>query len=248
MELQNNTTMTQRALGQYTRTGKLKPKSSKDKNTIHYRRLILNNVMDILESTFPLTLEYIGATKFTKLVKDFFAKNPCVSPQFWQMPKEFLDYVQQKHEELLTAFPPIINLMEIEWMEVEVFMMPDETMPSFSEIGDIHTDKLVANPEMRILPLNYPVFSKKVSDIKLEDYSQYFISLHRNVLDKQVSQNELGLIQVEVLLYLHEQNADIDSIFKYIISNPNYQTYTKNELVEFCKFCHEKDLIIGYCK
>lgn len=248
MVLENNTTQAQRAFGLYTRTGKRKPKSTKDNNINHYHRLVLNNVTDIIASTFSLTQDYVGEARFTKLIKDFFATTPCISPQFWQMPKEFFEYIKYTQEELSLEFPPLINLMEMEWTEIELFMMPDERMPPFSDTGDVFKDKLVMNPECRILPLNYPVYHKKASEIQPSDYSQYFVSLHRNISDKQINQTDLGLIQVEALLQLNEQPDTAESIFQTIHTNPNYQNYSFEEFIEFCKFCIETELIMGYQK
>jgi uncharacterized protein len=248
MKLQTNTITAQRALGKYTRTGKSKPKSSIDENIDQYRRLVFNNVMDIIESTFPLAYKLVGSYKWTKLVKEYFAVYTCTSPLFWQMPNEFLDYVKLNSTELQIQFPQLINLMDMEWMEIEVFMMPDELISPFTIEGDMNQDKLIVNPELKILPLNYPVFSKKSNKINASDFSQYFISIHRNHTDKNVSINELGLIQVEILLYLHEHSNTLNDVFQFIKSNTNYKNYTLKELTPFIRFCMDCEIILGYQK
>lgn len=248
MKQQNSTILVQEALGKFVRTGKSKPKSSINENIDQYRRLVFNNVLDIIESTFPLAFKLVGTVRWTKLVKEYFALHACISPQFWQMPKEFFEYVKSNAIVLNEKFPQLINLLEMEWLETEVFMMPDESIPLFYIEGNLSEDKLIINPEIKIIPLNYPVYSKKANKITMADYSQYFISIHRRNSDKNVSINELGLIQVEILLSLNEKSSSVHELMHYIQSNSNYKLYTLEELIQFINFCFNQELILGYKK
>lgn len=247
MHQPTNSIQFQTALGAYAKSGRKKPETTIPENTYQYRRLIFNNILDIICNTFPISCQYIGHQKWFKIINSFFNSHRCQTPIFWQIPKEFLDFLKLENNPLIQDFhPALTNLMELEWIELEVFMMPNENIPPFIKTGNLDKDKLVLNPELKIIPLNYPVFKKQMNEITHADYGQYFVCIHRDLNNLQAYSNELGLIQVEILIFLSQQNNSLYLIYKYLESNPNYNQYSLNDLKNFIHFCIEKNIILGF--
>jgi hypothetical protein len=58
-------------------------------------------------------------------------------------------------------FPFLLELLQFEWLEIEVFMMEDADIPRFVPESTSKQKILVGNPEIKILGLQYPIHTKK---------------------------------------------------------------------------------------
>ncbi len=63
-----------------------------------YRELFFNNIEGFLSGNFPVLRKILDDQQWFALVQDFFAKHPCQSPYFSEIPEEFLDYLQNERE------------------------------------------------------------------------------------------------------------------------------------------------------
>ncbi|ANW94903.1 hypothetical protein AXE80_00720 [Wenyingzhuangia fucanilytica] len=187
----------QSSLATYCRTGDLVDiKGAVQKNLTHYRRLVFNNVLDTLETAYPVAKNLLGDDHWENIVNCFFSTYNIQSPQIWRMPEEFKNYLIKQEDELLKTYPFLENLLEFEWLEVEIFMMPD--VPYEKPKDGFY----VLNPEIDILMLSYPVHIKSPHLITEEDRGSYFVSLHRNPDTGSVQFTNLSIPFVDVLEHL----------------------------------------------
>lgn len=201
----------QSSLATYCRTGNaVNIKGAIQKNLAHYRRLVFNNVLDSLETAYPLTQKLLGAEDWELLVNRFFSNYNIKSPQIWMMPEEFKDYILDKETDLTTQFPFLENLLNFEWLEVEIFMMLDVKK---------HKPKpntFALNPEMDMIMVSYPVHLKNANLITEEDKGSYFICMHRHPETGNVQFTNLSIPFVDVLEQLSAKPLTEEDIKKIL--------------------------------
>jgi hypothetical protein len=177
----------QSALAAYCRTGRYKDLPGvRTRHVNHYRRLVFNVVEDMLRSAYPLTHHLLSGREWKAMVQDFFAHHPCQSPQVWYMPKELYEYLLQKEHALLRKYPFLSELLWLEWLEVELFMMEDRPA-SYIAAGDMLTDSLILNPEHHLQHFQYPVHIKQARQISDADKGDYFLVLFRKPENGEVA-------------------------------------------------------------
>lgn len=213
MYLNIQTKEVQSKLANYCRTGLIADIPGANHDHIkHYRRLVFNIINDSLQSAYPLTYQLLKDSSWDELVDEFFTNHPCQSPQVWWMPKEFYEYLVEQDHAILAQYPFLPNLLEMEWLEVELFMMEDIPV-SFENDSKYNSDKVIINPEHRLVHFSYPVHLKKASDIDSSDKGHYFLVMHR--------EPETGKV-----LFM-----DLSLFFARIIEILNIRPYTTDELI-----------------
>jgi len=198
-----------------------------EKNIKHYRRLVFNNIYDSISSAYPITKKLFGKKRWKKVVHQFFSSQKIKSAQIWYMPKEFKDYVISNEKDLLNKYVFLADLLQFEWLEIEVFMMPDEAVEFLTD-----SNLYYINPEIRIIGVKYPIHLKKAKNITKHDQGDYFISLHRNKETGAVEFTNLSIPFVDVLENLIEKPLVEKSILN-ILQKYVDETTAKNAFYQF---------------
>lgn len=179
MYLNIQTKEVQSKLANYCRTGLIADIPGANPDHIkHYRRLVFNIINDSLQSAYPLTLKLLPEQEWEDLVNEFFTNHPCQSPQVWWMPREFYEYIVENNHPIISKYPFLPNLLEMEWLEVELFMMEDISV-NYKKSEQLITDEILLNPEHRLVRFDFPVHLKKASDINTSHKGDYFLVMHR---------------------------------------------------------------------
>lgn len=199
----------QSALAKYCTTGELTDiPGINTKHIHHYRRLVVNNVYDSVSSAYPLTLNLLGKERFDAVFHDFFSSQPLQNPQIWKMPKEFMVYIHHKRLDILEEYRVLKQLLEFEWLEIEVYMMADIPFPKPTK-----PDVYLLNPEFRLMKLDYPIHIKPAKGITKEDKADYFVSLHRHPFSGNVHFTNLSIPFVDVLEHLSVEPLTRNEIY-----------------------------------
>ncbi|HEU4554643.1 MAG TPA: putative DNA-binding domain-containing protein [Chitinophaga sp.] len=194
----------QSALAEYCRTGKYQAiPGVRGQHVTHYRRLVYNVVDDMLQSAYPLTHNLLTTREWNALVQEFFASHPCQSPQVWYMPRELYEYLSSKAHKLEKKYPFLLELLWLEWLEVQLFMMEDRPA-AYTTIGHIDTDPLVLNPEYHLQHFEYPVHLKNAKQLTAADKGDYFLVLFRKPDSGEVTFMNLWPALVAMLEILQE--------------------------------------------
>ncbi len=240
----------QSILAEYTRTGneKLihKLQNVKEKGIRYYRELIFNIAHDTITNAYPILTDFLGNEQMQTLINNFYTHHHCQTYQVWRMPEEFKDFVTQSETALIEKYPFIPDLLHFEWIEIEVFMMPDETFPKYQKSGNILKDKLVLNPEIKILALQYPVHFLHPSKITEKEKGQYFVLVHRHPESKEVVFTNLNALGVKIILHLNGEPLSIDEIEQKIVQQPSLKL--KNQIKQLVRECLNSQIIIGFQK
>lgn len=240
----------QSILAEYTRTGNetliQKLQGIKEKGIRYYRKLIFNIAWDTITNAYPILTDFLGNEPMRSLVNNFYTHHRCQTYQVWRMPEEFKDFVIQNETALIEKHPFIPDLLHFEWEEIEVFMMPDETFPEHQKSGNILKDKLVLNPEIKILAIQYPVHLLHPSKITEKEKGEYFVLVHRHPESKEVIFTNLNALGVKIILHLNDAPLNIDAIEQKIAQQSSLQL--KNQIKQFVRECLNSQIIIGFQK
>lgn len=173
----------------------------------YYRRLVFNNVNGSLKSAYPLTHNFLSEEKWLSVVRDFFREHSCESPQIWQMPGEFLNWLTETDDPLLKEYEFLPELLLMEWLEVELFMMEDIEC-EYSTEQNAQRDKLLINPEHRLLAFNYPVHLKNAAEITEADKGNYYLLMHRHPSNGSIVFTDVSVFFAAMMQYLSKENSN----------------------------------------
>lgn len=232
-------------LGLYCRTGINEPKTSIQEHTFQYRRLVYNVIKDTLKTAFPITRKLIGKKRWEKSVAYFIKNHKCQTPQIWKLPLEFYEYYTNTNFPFKKEFPFLNDLLQYEWLEIDIFMMEDLPIENFKKEGNYKTDIFIPNPEIKILPIQYPFHLKKVKQISEEDKGQYFVTIHRDYYSKQVKFNDLSYPFVEMLLKINEQETTFSDLEKLLSKYETDNNKITKAVEEFINFALQNNLLLG---
>ncbi|OHE81995.1 MAG: hypothetical protein A2X76_07975 [Lysobacterales bacterium GWF1_69_6] len=83
-----------------------------------YRDLFYNSVQSLLAGNFPVIRKILGAGAWHVLVRDFYRDYRCATPLFPELPREFIQYLQERAEARRGDAPWLVELAHYEWVEL----------------------------------------------------------------------------------------------------------------------------------
>jgi len=242
--LKPETIAIQKDLASYCLTGKsLTTTSLSPQRLSHYRRLVYNVFYGILEQAYPIAFNHLDRTVWNSLVDDFVAEHACSDPQVWKMPKDLIDFVA--NHSILQKHPYLLDLLKLEWLEIEVHCMEDIEIRAVNPSNDLLNEPLYFNPHYQILPLTYPVH--KINKLQpAEHIGQFFILAFRDK-NGRVHFMSLGASQAIILdsmiqnpgVAASEIIAEIMSVSKINVED------AETSFLQFLKKLVEKEFILG---
>lgn len=122
-----------------------------------YTELLYNNVEGFLLGCFPVLRQVLGARRWKKLVRAFFATHRSRTPYFRQIPDEFIQFLQSEWEGD-DAYPPYtLALAHYEWIELVLSVSTRSAMRAVDAAGDLLDGVPVVNPVLANLRYEWPV-------------------------------------------------------------------------------------------
>lgn len=121
-----------------------------------YHGLVRGAYEEALRKAYPITCAALGEAAWGRLVSEFLACRAASSPALWRMPGELRDWVDEERVGERISKPFLRDLLTFEWIEIEVFMLPD--LAASAQAGDLAEGRPIANPEHRLIDLRYPIF------------------------------------------------------------------------------------------
>jgi hypothetical protein len=114
------------------------PHDIEDRRMGIYRELFYNNVEGFLSNSFPVLHKLMDDTSWHAMARDFYARHRCHSPLFLEIPREFLNYLEQDRGDRKDDLPFLRELAHYEWVELAL---------SVAEAGDVECRAREAAPE-----------------------------------------------------------------------------------------------------
>lgn len=134
------------------------PEGIEDRRMGIYRELFFNNIKGFLSSNFPVLRSLYSEEDWNTLCRDFYRDHQCHTPMFPELPREFLQYLQQLGPQQKVGPPFILELAHYEWVELGLSL--DESDPDEIEVdaeGDLLAGIPVLSPLAWPLSYKYPV-------------------------------------------------------------------------------------------
>lgn len=123
-----------------------------------YNELLFNNLESFLLACFPVSRQILGARRWRKLVRAFFAEHRCRSPFFRQIPEEFVKYLRQSRVGHRDDPPFLGDLAHYEWVELALDVSPVEPeLDAIDADGDLLAGRPALNPVAMLVSYAWPV-------------------------------------------------------------------------------------------
>lgn len=128
------------------------PEGIEDRRMAVYRELFFNNVSQLMAKSFPVLRRILGRERWEALVRDWFVRHRSKTPLFLEIPREFLQYLENERKPRSDDPPFLSELAHYEWVELALSI--DEREPEVQG-ADPHGDLLDGRPVLS--PLAWPL-------------------------------------------------------------------------------------------
>lgn len=122
-----------------------------------YNELLYNNVERFLLSCFPVVRTLLGARKWGRLVRAFFATHRCRTPYFRQIPDEFVQFLENEWTPATDDPAFVLALAHYEWIELVLSVSDKTAVGALDPAGDLLDGVPVLNPVLANLCYDWPV-------------------------------------------------------------------------------------------
>ena len=198
------------------------PADVKETRMAMYRELFFNNIEGFLSGNFPVLRKILNDLQWYALVQDFFAKHPCQSPYFSQIPEEFLDYLQNERDSP-EDLPFMLELAHYEWVEMALSIAKEDVVANDKDVCNLLNRNIALSPLAWPLAYQYPV--QKISPVFLPveaPEQATFLIVYRNSED-EVNFIEITPISYRLLEIIQEQvNPLAEDCLKQVARESNH--------------------------
>jgi hypothetical protein len=172
-----------------------------------YRQLFFNNLRNLLGNMFPVLRKLHDDARWGKLIRGFMRSHRAHTPYFLQLPREFLDYLENEHEHD-GDFPFLVELARYEYAELEVSIEPQTDDPAmFTPDGDLIAGVPLLTVAGRVEAWRWPVHRIGASYIPEFPLDRpVFLAVFRGQ-DDQVRFLELNPVTAQLVLWIGDNAA-----------------------------------------
>lgn len=137
--------------------GAAPPPGIEDRRLKIYRDLFYNSLQGLLAGNFPVIRKLLGDQRWHALVRDFYRDFRCSTPLFPELPREFIQYLQERGDD--RGDPPwLLELAHYEWVELALDLSEaSEADVAFDPQGDLLEGVPVPSPLAWPLAYAWPV-------------------------------------------------------------------------------------------
>ena len=197
MKVNQNFKSTQLAFAAYIRDPQQNPMpvDVAESRMAMYRALFFNNIEGFLSGNFPVLRALLNDEQWLALTQDFYAKHPCHTPYFLQIPAEFLSYLQHERQGE-DDFPFMLELAHYEWVEMALATSEEEVVTHDKNLNELLNHAIALSPLAWPLAYQYPVHKIGPDFLPLAASAQpTFIVVYRDALD------DVNFIEITALTY-----------------------------------------------
>lgn len=250
MNLHTDTINIQSEMAAYCRTGaEVNLPGANSKRFAQYRRLVRGVVHDALETTFPITRDYLDTGLWNRLADDFLANHKCQSWQVWNIAGEFYEYSLDKKTPENLGLPVLKDLLQFEWAETELYNMKNKDIPAHSMVGDIALDVPVFNPEFKIFRFDYPIHTMR-PEMALEKKGEYFLLMFRDLDDGRIHFLDISPWHVWMIEQMTVYAMTLEQTL--VKAQSLFETFDdekfRKESLQFLKHLQQKKFLLGFKK
>lgn len=185
-----------------------RPEDVEERRMAIYRDLFFNNVEGFLSSTFPVLRELMPDDHWIAMARDFYDRHRCHTPLFLEIPREFLQYLEQEREPAPGDPPFLRELAHYEWVELALSVAEDpEPADNAGAAPDLLEDPLAVSPLAWAFRYHFPVHRIGPDFVPSEaDGQPVFLLIHRDP-DDEVHFLELNTVSARLFDLLRDEQA-----------------------------------------
>lgn len=161
-----------------------------------YNELLYNNVEGFLLACFPVVRRMLGARKWTRMVRVFFATHRSHTPYFRQIPDEFVQFLQNEWTPPADYPSWLTALAHYEWIELVLSVSNRVPERAFDPAGDLMEKVPLLNPVLANLRYDWPVH--RIAPRRKFDAAETWLLVYRDAND-QVQFNEINAFTARLL-------------------------------------------------
>lgn len=166
-----------------------------------YNELLYNNVEGFLLACFPVLRKTLGAQRWKRLVRDFFARHRSHTPYFRQIPDEFVQFLQNEWAQP-DEYPPWTQaLAHYEWIELVLSVSNRAPDREYDPAGDLMARPSVLNPVLANLRYDWPVH--RIAPRRKIVPQETFLLVYRDA-DDEVRFSEINAFTARLLTLLED--------------------------------------------
>ncbi|WP_414827933.1 DUF2063 domain-containing protein [Alteromonas sp. H39] len=121
-----------------------------------YQSLFFNNILNFLQSGFPVIFDILSEKQSETLARQFFAQHHCRSPYFAQISQEFVEFLSSGPK-CLSDYPDWLpELAHYEWLELDVSIRKTPTPVAFWDRDEV-PETVCVSPLASLVSYIYPV-------------------------------------------------------------------------------------------
>tara|TARA_R100000656_G_scaffold95627_2_gene69434 strand:- start:1541 stop:2014 length:474 start_codon:yes stop_codon:yes gene_type:complete len=122
------------------------PPDIEDRRMKIYRELVYNNIESFIATGFPVLRQLIADQHWHALVRDFVSRHCSHSPYFLEISHEFLKYLQEERQFLVSDPPFMLELAHYEWVELALDVAEGD-LPELPPVPvDVMAESLQVSP------------------------------------------------------------------------------------------------------
>jgi hypothetical protein len=164
-----------------------------------YNELLFNNIEGFLLACFPVLRQVLGARKWAKLVRAFFAAHRSRTPYFRQIPDEFIQFLQNEWTPA-DGYPPyLLALAHYEWIELALAVSNRSVERAFDAAGDLMAGVPLLNPVLANLHYGWPV--QRIAPRRKVQPAETYLLVFRDA-DDAVQFSEINAFTARLLTLL----------------------------------------------
>ena len=134
------------------------PAEIEDRRMAIYRELFYNNVEGFLSGTFPVLRTLYDDSDWQLLVRDYFSHHRAQTPLFLEIPREFLNWLENERTAQADDLPFLYELAHYEWVELALSISEESLdQQDINPEGDLLTGIPVLSPLAWHLSYRFPV-------------------------------------------------------------------------------------------
>lgn len=225
------------------------PEGIEDRRMAIYRDLFFNNIVGFLSGNFPVLKTLYTPAAWSTLCREFYSEYRCHTPLFPELPREFLQYLQDHRQDREDDPPFMLELAHYEWVELALSL--DE-----AEIDDIKTnpdgDLLNGVPVLSPLawPLSYQYPVHRIRDdhqpeAPPDEPTHLLIWRRRDFSIKFMQLNEVSLLLVQKMKEEPAMSGlELLTAIAGIIKHPKPEVVTQGGIALLNEL-KEKQVILG---
>ncbi len=211
-----------------------------------YHTHLKSKMSSFLSSCFPLTQEALGTLCWENKIADFLATRSTPDGFVLSLSHPFYHYLLNCKEN--QHYPYLKDLLQFEYLLIELFYMEDLLFPSFQTDGNRLESFLVFNPEHRLLHLEYPVFRQKGVALA-QSQGSYYLLMYRHPVSFEVELMELSALYFSALSKMITQPSSLLVSMKQAADclHLSLEDLDTQEMLHFVHSLQERGVILGFC-